>query len=507
MQLMKYTYVILCFSLLAAAFDYYLSCILCVCVFFFFFFLCFGQLDLYRVLHACFHSYDQSLTCGHAAQLIKTMPESRRSCPPDGGYGWVVVLSAFWVMGLTAAVLKNFGLFFLVIQDHFAILTSTTSWITSCTIVMFHLGAPAASAMTLLFSQRVVIITGGLLCASGMILASLDVSLPCLYLTVGILQGAGISFSWIPANSMVSHYFVRWRPIAYAIASSGECVFAIIFGPFFQWLIETYSWQGALLIIGGLQLNICVCGALMRPLESTKGQCHTSSENQGAALPLPKRNKTFQCSLLKKPELLLYIVFAILAAAGIFIPPLYLVPFANSLGLYNYWSASILSLVALADLMGRLICGWVANMRLLRNLQLLTMVVSLLGIVLLLLPISNKYLNCLVVLSLLYGFLFGCVVAIHVTSIVDIVSLEGFDSGLGLFMLFRSIGGSIGPPLAGFWVDETGDYSGAFYLSGLCLISSVFFVILVDYLVQKKLKMQKLNEFPFLSEDRTTEVT
>lgn len=60
--------------------------------------------------------------------------------PPDGGYGWVVVMSAFFVMGLTAAVLKNFGLFFLDIQSHFGVLTSTTSWVTSTTIVMFHLG-------------------------------------------------------------------------------------------------------------------------------------------------------------------------------------------------------------------------------------------------------------------------------------------------------------------------------------------------------------------------------
>lgn len=260
----------------------------------------------------------------------------------------------------------------------------------------------------------------------------------------------GISFSWIPANSMVSHYFDRWRPIAYAIASSGECVFAIMFGPFFQWLIETYSWQGALLIIGGLQLNLCVCGALMRPLETVQNPIQQTKEGveADAAVPPPRRKSLFHFSLLRKPELLLYILFAIFAAAGFFIPPLFLVPFANSLGIDKYWPASILSVLAFADLAGRLICGWVANMRLLRNLQLLTMVVTLLGVVLLLLPIGHNYWSILV-FSSLYGFLFGCVVAIHVTSIVDIVTLEAFDSGLGLFMLFRSIGGFIGPPAAG----------------------------------------------------------
>ncbi|XP_023276929.1 monocarboxylate transporter 13-like [Seriola lalandi dorsalis] len=409
--------------------------------------------------------------------------KSTRAGPPDGGYGWVVVMSAFFIMGLTAAVLKNFGFFFLDIQSHFGVLTSTTSWVTSTTIAMFHLGAPVASALTLQFSQRVVIIIGGLLTASGMLLASLDLSLPCLYLTMGILQGTGISFSWIPATSMVSHYFLRWRPIAYAIASSGECVFAVMFSPFFQWLIETYSWQGALLIIGGLQLNLCVCGALMRPLETKQGSIQKAKDSLEDS---PTKGKViFQFSLLRKPELLLYILFAIFAAAGFFIPPLFLVPFANSLGMDKYWPASILSVLALADLAGRLICGWVANMRLLRNLQLLTMVVTLLGVVLMLLPVSHNYWAILGFASL-YGFLFGCVVAIHVTSIVDIVTLEGFDSGLGLFMLFRSIGGFIGPPAAGWLVDETNDYSTAFYLSGLCLISSAVFVVLVDRLVQRR---------------------
>ncbi|XP_044051283.1 monocarboxylate transporter 13 [Siniperca chuatsi] len=413
--------------------------------------------------------------------------KSRRAGPPDGGYGWVVVVSAFFIMGLTAAVLKNFGLFFLDIQSHFGVPASTTSWVTSTTIAMFHLGAPVASVLTAQFSQRVVIIVGGLLAASGMLLASLDLSLPWLFLTMGVLQGMGISLSWIPANSMVSHYFVRWRPVAYAIASSGECVFAFIFSPFFQWLIETYTWQGTLLIIGGLQLNLCVCGALMRPLETVPSPIQETQdclEGNAAVLP-PKRKVIVQCSLMRKPELLLYILFAIFAAAGFFIPPLFLVPFASSLGMDTYWRALILSVLALADLVGRLICGWIANMRLFRNLQLLTMVVTLLGVVLLLLPISHNYWAILVFASL-YGFLFGCVVAIHVTSIVDIVTLEGFDNGLGLFMLFRSIGGFVGPPAAGWLVDETHDYSAAFYLSGLCLISSAVFVVLVDRLVQRR---------------------
>lgn len=267
----------------------------------------------------------------------------------------------------------------------------------------------------------------------------------------------GISLSWIPANSIVSHYFVRWRPIAYAIASSGECVFAMMFSPFFQWLIETYDWQGALLIIGGLQLNMCVCGALMRPLKTIQSPIQETKDGQQEDSPPKPKRTIFQCSLMRKPELVLYIIFAILTATGFFIPPLFIVPFATSLGINDYWPASILSVLAFADLVGRLTCGWIANMRLMRNLQLLTIMATLLGLVLLMLPFSPNY-SALLLFSSLYGFLFGCVVALHVTAILDILTLEGFDSGLGLIMLFRSIGGFIGPSAAG---EQSGFSCGA----------------------------------------------
>ncbi|KAG1957139.1 monocarboxylate transporter [Pimephales promelas] len=281
---------------------------------------------------------------------------------------------------------------------------------------------------------------------------------------------------------MVSHYFERWRPIAYSIASSGECVFAMMFSPFFQWLINSYSWQGSLLIIGGLQLNLCVCGALMRPLQTPiQGKLVLDSKDESRT----SKKGTFQWDLIQRPELLLYIVFAILAAAGFFIPPLFLVPYANSLGMGQYWAASVLSVLALADMFGRLACGWLANLRLVRNLQLLTMVVTAQGVVLFLLPISQSYWTILFFCSL-YGFLFGCVVAIHVTTILDIVGLDGFDSSLGLFMLFRSSGGFVGPPAAGWLVDWTHDFGAAFYLSGVCLVLSGVFVVLVDRLVEKK---------------------
>ncbi|KAL6465477.1 hypothetical protein MHYP_G00256100 [Metynnis hypsauchen] len=407
--------------------------------------------------------------------------------PPDGGYGWVVVISAFFSMGFTTGILRNFGLFFLDIQNYYGVLTGTLSWVTSTCIAMFHLGAPLAGALSVYFMQRGVIMIGAVLAASGMIIASLSLSLPWMYLSLGVLQGLGCAFCWMPANSMVSRYFKRWRPVAFSISSSGECVFSMAFGPFFQWLIEAYSWRGALLIIGGLQLNLWVCGALMRPLKPNL--CFATPSQETPTEDSKELNQTskkipYRWSLIRRPELLLYITFATLATAGFFIPPLFLVPHVRHISVEQYWAASLLSILSLSDLLGRLVCGWLASLRLLRNLQVLAMAATMLGVVLLLLPLGQNY-WAIVVFTALYGFLFGSMVSVHIISIVDIVGLKGFDGALGLFMFVRSSGVLVVLPTAGWLVDWVDDFSAVFYLAGVCMILSAVFVVVVDRIVEK----------------------
>ncbi|KAK2513890.1 hypothetical protein Q9233_015283 [Columba guinea] len=386
--------------------------------------------------------------------------QAKDSSPPDGGYGWVVVVSAFMVMGLTAAVLKTFGLFFVEIQQHFDELASTTSWITSVTIAIFHLGGRYIVAI-----------------------------------------GLGISFSWTPAISIVSHYFSKKRALANAIASAGECAFAFTFGPFFQWLISQYGWKGALLIIGGIQLNICVCGILMRPLASS---CLLEDRQSRVGTPLdngasrtdedksPITHKTFNWMLVRRPEFVLYAIFGILAAMSFFVPPLFLVPLSYSLGIDESWTASLLSILAMVDFTGRLLCGWYANLNITKTVHLLTMTITLISTSLMLLPLANNYLS-LAIFTGFYGFFFGTTVAVHITVLADVVGMPDFDSALGLFMLIRSTGGFVGPPLAGLIVDMVGDYRAGFYMAGATLVLSAGFLVILDQFQQRKERGSQTN--------------
>uniref|UniRef100_A0A8D0KY99 Uncharacterized protein n=1 Tax=Strix occidentalis caurina TaxID=311401 RepID=A0A8D0KY99_STROC len=335
--------------------------------------------------------------------------QAKDSNPPDGGYGWVVVVSAFMVMGLTAALLKTFGLFFVEIQQHFDELASTTSWMTSVTTVILHLGTPVASPLCVGYTHRAVVTTGGLLAFSGFppLQNTSRVSNWCYF--YWCFSGLEISFSWTSAISIVNHYFSKKRALSNAIVSAGECAFAFIFGPFFQWLIS------------GIQLNICVCGVLTRPLASS------------CLLESPIIHKTFIWMLVRQPEFVLYAIFGILAAWSFFVPPLFLVPLTYSLGIDESWTASLLPILAMVDFAGRQLCDWYDNLHMTKSVHLLTMTFTLISTSLMLLPLADNYLS-LAIFTGFYGFFFGTRVTVHITVLADVVGMSDFDSALRLFM-------------------------------------------------------------------------
>lgn len=66
---------------------------------------------------------------------------ARRAEPPDGGWGWMVVLSAFFQSALVFGVLRSFGVFFVEFVAAFEEQAARVSWITSIGIAMQQFGS------------------------------------------------------------------------------------------------------------------------------------------------------------------------------------------------------------------------------------------------------------------------------------------------------------------------------------------------------------------------------
>ncbi|KAK2824537.1 hypothetical protein Q5P01_021712 [Channa striata] len=201
------------------------------------------------------------------------------AAPPEGGWGWMIVAGCFLATICIRAVTRCISVFFVEFQMHFEKDYSTTAWIHSLVDSTTMLCAPLGSFLGNHLSCRATVILGGLLSTAGLVLSSFATSLEYLYIFLGVLTGLGFALSYTPAVAMVGTYFSEKKTLAYGIALSGSSIGTFFLAPAVQLLIEQYSWRGALLILGGFVSNLCVCGALMRPLEARRGEMPTTNQD------------------------------------------------------------------------------------------------------------------------------------------------------------------------------------------------------------------------------------
>lgn len=170
-------------------------------------------------------------------------------------YGWVIVTVAFVTMGVGVNARTAFSLLFPPILDEFGWERGVTAGAFSFGFLLSAGLSPVLGRLMDRHGPLIMLEAGVALTGCGLLLAAW-VSQPWhLYLTLGLLVGAGsVCLGYTGQGLYLPNWFVRRRGLAASIAYSGAGIGSIILLPWLQSMIAHGGWRSAATTLGILVL-------------------------------------------------------------------------------------------------------------------------------------------------------------------------------------------------------------------------------------------------------------
>jgi MFS family permease len=172
-------------------------------------------------------------------------------------YGWVIVVVTFVTMGIGVNARTAFSLFYPPILQEFGWERGVTAGAFSFGFVVSAIASPLIGRLMDRGGPRAVMELGIALMGGGLLLAPLTSAPWHLYVTIGVMVGAGsVCLGYSGFSLFLPNWFVRRRGLAIGIAFAGVGIGSVTLLPWVQYVIEQTGWRTACTSIGLMVLIV-----------------------------------------------------------------------------------------------------------------------------------------------------------------------------------------------------------------------------------------------------------
>jgi len=271
----------------------------------------------------------------------------------------------------------------------------------------------------------------------------------------GLLIGIGCSATFGPLIADLSHWFVRRRGIAVAIAASGNYLAGTFWPPVVQYFIATSGWRATHTGIGAFLL------VSMLPLVYLLRQRMQAHHSEAATQSAARRQAELPFSAVTLQVLLC--IAGIACCVAMSMPQVHMVAYCGDLGYGAARGAEMLSLMLGFGIVSRIASGFIADR--IGGVRTLLLGSVLQGTALFLYLFFDG-LTSLYVISALFGLFQGGIVPSYAIIVREYFSPREAGTRIGLVLMATLVGMALGGWLSGAIFDLTGSYQAAF-LNGL----------------------------------------
>jgi MFS family permease len=371
-------------------------------------------------------------------------------------YGYVLVFAGFAVLLSTYGMLYSFGIFLKPVLQDLGLSRASVSGAYSLCFFLSGALAMASGWLNDRIGPRMVISCSGILIGSGYLLLSRINTSMELYISYGLLVGTGMSGGIAPVLSTITRWFKTNRGLMTGFAIAGVGTGTLIVPTIANGLISAYGWRFSFFLLGMILLLMIVgLAQLFVGDPISKGLVPYGTEGPVNELRDCEPNGISLRDAYRDTQL--WILFAVYVCSG-FVIQIALVNitiYAMSLGVSASSGAMLLSFIGLGSLVGR-IFGGAASDRFGSKPMIITASLSM-AILFSLLLLSRNTL-VLVLFAGFFGLVYGEILCMMPILPAELFGLRNHGAILGVITFASTIGGALGPVVAGAIFDIYGGY-------------------------------------------------
>ena len=371
-------------------------------------------------------------------------------------YGWVIVGVGIVVSCIGQGSVTSLGVFLQPMSESMGWSRTGISTAALVNFLAMGVGSFVWGALSDRFGTRVVVLSGGVLLGLGLLAASQAATLVQFQVLFGGVVGLAAGSFYAPLMSCVTGWFTRNRSLAVALVSAGLGLGSTTVAPLARWLISSYDWRIAMLVIGALAWVLMIPAALLvrgAPAPSPADTPGTPLAS-GQADAVAARDLTV-AQALRTPQFAVIALTFLACCTAHSGPIFHMVSNAMDLGVPAMAAATVFSVAGLASLTGRIACGLIADRvgaapTLGAGLGLRAMSVSF--------YLFTRDLASFYAVALVFGLAYGSVMPLYAILVRETFGPRIMGSVFGAAALVSTLGMALGPWVGGTLYDAFGDY-------------------------------------------------
>ncbi len=396
-------------------------------------------------------------------------------------YGWVVVV-AFLIIGtISLGIRFSFGVFFKSIESEFDLTRAATSGVFSVSVVFSVVFAILHGWVSDKYGPRIAILLSSIFIGLGLLLTSQTNSLWQLFITYSFILSIGLGAIHPVIMSTVSRWFDKKRGLALGIAGSGVGLGQVIIAPFATYLISSYDWRIAYLVIGLIAWVVMI--PLSRVLKKNPheiGALPDGAKSDSRDINNEKESiRPINFSLLQvlKARNFWFLLFMrLFFSFSLLLVLTHLVPYATDIGFSAGEAATVLSLMGGMSIAGRVLMGKLSDSI---ERKKAAIICSLLQAGAMLLLIWSQDLWMLYLFAAAYGFAYGGIIPPVIALTSDIFGLRNIGAIMGMLTIGWGVGAAMGPAVGGLIFDARNSYYIAFLMGAAVMLIATLLLALI----------------------------